>query len=179
MGAVLAAMEKEARGLLRGEPLRPEFWTRVVDFIGNFTHRVHRTKEERIFFPALREWGLLEPAHSGQLERSHGSLKDLTLLLCEGVGEGDWEKAFRVVAIYLGEMRPHLEAEEELLLSPHLVEISEERLEPVRRGFAAVEDEVIGRSGRRAVLDLVRSVCREVDLEAPLVPASPAQAPRS
>jgi len=168
MAAVLEAMTEEARQMLRGDSLRPEFWARVVDVIGNFTHHVHRAKEEQCFFPALGEWGLLEPDDLRQLVQDHAALREMTLDLCEGVSEGDWEKAFRLVAIYVGRMRLHLEAEEERLLSARLDEVPEERLAAVAERFAAIETRTLGAKGRAHYVEVARSLCRDVGLAGPL-----------
>lgn len=169
MGSVLGAMEQEARRLRGGDPLRPEFWGRVVDFIGDFTHRVHRVKEEEVFFPALEGWGLVDPEVCRHLHSDHEKLEDLTRVLCEGVGEGDWEKAFRVVAIYLDRIRPHLEAEEQRLLAPDLGRIPEPGAAFLSRRFASIEAEVLGADGRGEVLALVQSLRRDTGLE-PIAP---------
>ncbi len=164
MGMAIAAMDEEARRLAHGEPLRPDFWQTVVDVIGNFVHRVHRRKEEEAFFPALHAWGLVDAEHSKGLERAHRALGQLTQELCDGVGEGDWEKVFRVVVIYLDHIRSHLAAEEIQLLSPALAELPVERIEPVRLQFLAIEREALGERGRRSVLADTRRLCQEVGL---------------
>ena len=167
MLAALAAMEVEAKRLLHGEPLRPDFWRGVVEFIGNFSHRVHRVKEERFFFPALEAWGLIEPETCRHIGDDHESLKELTWLLCDGVNEGDWEKAFRVVSMYLARMRAHLEAEEHRMTIPELAQVDDERVGPVRAGFAAIEAEELGSDGRLEYFDITRSLCRDVGIEPP------------
>jgi hemerythrin-like domain-containing protein len=167
MLAVLEAMEAEARRLLDGGVLRPEFWRGVVEFIGNFSHRVHRVKEERFFFPALEAWGLATPGVCRRIEDDHEKLKELTWLLCEGVNEGDWEKTFRVVAMYLARMRDHIDAEERQLLSPALAEVDAERVRPVSEGFAALEAEALGAAGRLGYLEITHSVCTDVGIAPP------------
>lgn len=164
MDLALAAMDEEARQLLRGSELRPDFWRTAVEFIGDFTHRVHRVKEEQVFFPALCEWGLLEPEQAEHLAHEHESLGQLTLELYDAIGESDWEKAFRVVASYLGRIRPHLEAEELRLLSPKLAEIPDERMVPIFDRFRAVERDVLGPDGRRKLMEFTQRLCRQVGL---------------
>jgi hemerythrin-like domain-containing protein len=167
MLAVLEAMDAEARRLLDGGVLRPEFWRGVVEFIGNFSHRVHRVKEERFFFPALEAWGLATPEICRHIADDHEKLKELTWLLCDGVNEGDWEKTFRVVAMYLDRMRSHIHAEEQQLLSPALAEVDAERVRPVAEGFAALEAETLGPEGRLGYLEITRSVCDDVGITPP------------
>lgn len=164
MGLATSAMEEEAQQLLRGASLRPAFWQQVVDYIGNFTHRVHRVKEEEVFFPALAEWGLLIPEDKEHFEADHRALGDLTRDLCDGVGEGDWEKAFRVVSIYLGRIRPHLAAEEVRLLSPEVAKIPTKDLAPISRRFREIEAEALGSEGRNRIVTLTQGICRSVGL---------------
>jgi len=167
MLAVLAAMEAEGKELLHGTPLRPEFWKGVVEFIGNFSHRIHRVKEERFFFPALEAWGLVEPEACQRLEEDHRALRDLTALLCDGVNEGDWEKAFRVVAMYLGRMRVHLDVEEIALLSADLSEVGDEHVAPMMESFAALEREEFTGASRLYYVEIADSLCRNVGLTPP------------
>ena len=167
MLAVLGAMEAEGKELLHDKPLRPDFLKGAVEFIGNFSHRIHRVKEERFFFPALEAWGLVEPEACQRLEEDHRALRDLTTLLCDGVNEGDWEKAFRVVAMYLGRIRLHLEAEEAGLLSADLSEIWDECIAPMMESFTALERaEFIGAS-RLHYVEIADSLCRDVGLMPP------------
>lgn len=164
MSVAMSAMDEEAHRLLRGSELRPEFWDTVIEVIGRFIHRVHRTKEEQVFFPALCEWGLLEPVHAEVLHDVHGELGRLTEELCDGIRASDWEQVFRVVAIYLHGIRAHLAAEERHLLSRELAEIPEARLTDVREGFRAVERAALGDAGRGRILVLTRQLCRQVGL---------------
>ena len=171
MGLALSAMETEARQLLRGAPLRPDFWRVAVDFIGNFTHRVHRVKEEDVLFPALQSWGLLAPDRCQHFEEDHEALGGLTRELCDGVDEGDWEKAFRVVSIYLDRIRPHLTAEEGTLLMPELVEIPVGELAPIQQRFREIETHVLGAAGRSRILALSQQLRRSIhftDLHEPV-----------
>ena len=167
MQAVLGAMEEESRRLLGGQPLRPEFWRGAVEFIGNFSHRVHRLKEEQILFPALEAWGLLEAEACERLRDDHEALKDLTWLLCDGVHDGEWEKVFRSVATYTGRMRVHLEAEEGGLLAPGLANVGAERMDPLSDGFARLEAETLGAGGRLRFLEISRSLCLDVGIALP------------
>lgn len=171
MGLALSAMENEARQLLRGAPLRPDFWQVAVDFIGNFTHRVHRVKEEQVFFPALQRWGLLTPEYSEHFEEDHLALGSLTHDLCEGVADGDWEKAFRVVSIYLGRIRPHLTAEERSLLAPELAEIPAGELVPIQQRFREIEVQALGSTGRGRIVEISQQLRRSIhftDLHEPV-----------
>lgn len=164
MGLAISAMEGEARQLLRGASLRPDFWQLAVDFIGNFTHRVHRVKEEEVFFPALSERGLLTPEYCRHFAEDHEALGGLTLELCDGVAEGDWEKAFRVVSIYLSRIRPHLEMEERSLLAAEVSEIPEPVVADIQRRFHEIEVVGLGTEGRSRVVSITQELRRAVGL---------------
>ena len=112
MATVLAAMEKEVERMLKGGELRPAFWSDVVDFNGNFVHRCHRVKEEEHLVPVLVAQGSLARQQQEAIREEHRSGRDLTLELCEAVGEADWEKVLRLVSIYLHILRPHMQREE-------------------------------------------------------------------
>jgi len=162
--SVVEAMREEAMVLREGSPLRPAFWEGVVDFIGNFVHRVHRAKEEDVFFPVLVEQGLIDSEREAHLHDEHSHLKDLTLELCDGVSEGDWEKAMRVVARYLDLMTAHLDAEERHMRNPAVRALPAEEWKDVQRSFGAIEGRVLGESGRREYLELTRSLCADVEI---------------
>ncbi len=170
MGAVLAAMREEARGLVRNAPLRPQLWGLVVDFIGNFTHRIHRVKEEQLLFPALWDGGLVHENGFGRLERQHGLLHRLTLELCDGVSAGDWKSTARVVYRYVDLMGPHLAAEEESLVADATRQLEPERVMEIRRAFDALEAERMPPKGRRHYLDVARRLCEETGVEGHLDP---------
>ena len=117
-----------------------------------------------MFFPALQERGLLSPAYSEHFEEDHQALGELTNELCAGVGEGDWEKAFRVVSIYAGRIRPHLEAEERSLLSPEIAGIPESELAPIQKRFREIESDALGEEGRGRILRITQELRRSVGL---------------
>jgi hemerythrin-like domain-containing protein len=157
----MSAMKKEAEDLLARKPLRPEFWSGVVDFIGNFVHRVHRAQEERFFFPKLIELGLIDARDREHLEQDHASLKQLTLALCDGVSEGDWEKALRTVSHYLHIIGPHLDAEEQRLESPVLRSLSDEQVKGLQQEFHSLARAASSETGRRHYLELTRNLCSQ------------------
>ncbi|MBK8098171.1 MAG: hemerythrin domain-containing protein [Planctomycetes bacterium] len=138
MTGVLSAMDREAATMVNGGPLRLEFWQDVVDFNGNFVHLSHRVKEESHLIPAMLAAGVLPADHEQAIRREHQAAKDLTLSLCDGVGEGDWEQVQRLVSLYVFRMRAHMSHEESSLLS-HATRLSTAALARLRAGFDAVE----------------------------------------
>lgn len=155
MAAVLTAMEAEAEGMLTGRPLRPEFWSDVVDFNGNFVHLCHRAKEEDHLVTTLVANGRLDGKREQAIRQEHASGKDLTLAVCEGVDEADWEKVLRLVSIYVHIMRPHMRREESGIFQA-AAELPAAALAQLRRDFAAVDRRVLGAGGRRRFADIAR-----------------------
>lgn len=159
MEVVLGAMEAEAEAMLTGSSLRTEFWTDIVDFNGNFVHMCHRAKEEEFLIPALVEHGLLDARQQEAIHQEHLSGKDLTMSLCEGVGEADWEKVLRLVSIYMHILRPHMRREETGIFAAaaNLPAAAQERLQ---RAFAEVERRALGPRGRRHFVAVARRLVR-------------------
>lgn len=170
MGAVLAAMRQEASQLLRNAPLRPKLWGRAVDFIGNFTHRVHRVKEEDLLFPVLSEYGLIPLSTTARLDRQHGVLHGLTVELCDGVSSGDWESTVRVVSRYVDLMGPHLAEEEDSLLAAATARLDGERIAEVREAFDRLEAERMPPKGRLHYLGVARALCEDTGVSYELDP---------
>jgi len=168
MSAVLGAMKEESGSLAAGRPLRVEFWSGVVDFIGNFVHLCHRAKEEEHFFPLLLKRGLVSLDGCEALRHEHTLAKDLTLNLCSAIEEGDWERVLRLASAYGGFMAPHMKREE-LELAP----LTGGRLPPdedstLRQGFCEVEARALVEGGRRHYLELSRRLCRDAKVAHPL-----------
>jgi len=149
MTAVLAAMEAEAGRMLAGEPLRHAFWSDVVDFNGNFVHLCHRVKEEAHFIPILVEHGLLDAKQRQAVLHEHVSARDLTLGMCDGVGEGDWEKVLRLVSIYVHLLRPHMRREEAGMFAMARTALPANTVQDLRRSFDGVDRQALARGGRR------------------------------
>jgi len=164
MRSVISAMEAEGQALRNNEPLRPHFWSGVVDFIGNFVHFVHRAKEEGVFFPALVTHGLIDAESQTHLHDEHADLKQLTLQLCDGVNEGDWERTMRVVSRYVDLATHHLDSEERQLNDSIVDELPAEQWKNGRKAFDAIEDSVFSGDGRSHYLGLTRSLCGDVGL---------------
>ena len=80
---VVDAMEQESRRMLAGEPMRTEFWRRVVEFLEHFLDRLHHEKEESVLFPELARLGVVgafDAAESLSAEHAEGRRVVRTLL---------------------------------------------------------------------------------------------------
>jgi hemerythrin-like domain-containing protein len=170
MTTVLAAMEAEVKNMLVGRALRPEFWSDVVDFNGNFVHQCHRAKEEEQLVPMLIEYGRLEARREQAIREEHRSGKDLTLSLCEGVEEGDWEKVLRLVSIYVHILRPHMQREETDLFSL-VASLPVEARARLREGIAAVERRALAHRSRRDFVAMARRLAVAAGVAHDLTPS--------
>ncbi|MCA8964188.1 MAG: hemerythrin domain-containing protein [Planctomycetes bacterium] len=168
MSIVLAAMEAEAQGMLRGGALRREFWSDVVDFNGNFVHLCHRVKEEEHLIPALVEHGLLDAEQDNAVRHEHQSAKKLTLDIVDGVGEGDWERVLRVVSIYVHILRPHMRREETGLFAAAVHGLPAEVDERLRAAFAAVDARALAGRGRAHFVEIARRLAQATGVVAAL-----------
>lgn len=161
MNLVVTAMEREAGQLDQGAELRFDFWSDVVDFIGNFVHHCHRAKEEQVFYPAVVELGLIEAERSDVLEGEHRNAKELTLGIISGVENGDWEQVVRLVSMYAYFIRHHMRSEEMELVQPAVRELSPAIHSRLAGDFAAVENAALAKRNRAHYLDVVRRICDE------------------
>lgn len=166
MRSVLSAMEAMARRLRAGEPLDLEFWGDVVDFIGNFVHRCHRAKEERLFYPRMVAAGLLPSKRVEALAAEHANAGRLTTDLCELASDGDQEGVLRLVAVYLHLMLPHMRHEEDDLGQPAVQAMDADLATGLGAAFRAEEERALGRGGLVDVLALARRLCERAGLTA-------------
>ncbi|MDJ0850506.1 MAG: hypothetical protein QNK04_19205 [Myxococcota bacterium] len=167
MDAALEAIGHEARQLREGHSLRPEFWSRAVDFIGNYVHRVHRAKEEELF-RALLGWGLVARGASTPLVEDHARARELTFDLCDAVGDGDWERVLRLVALYLRFMEPHMRCEESHWLEPLDRRLDAEHQETLRASFRAIDERELPGGVRTGYAETVRWLVRKTGVPDPL-----------
>lgn len=164
-GGVILAMEEGANQLAEGSHM-PGFWNNVVEFIGNFIHLVHRSKETHCFAAAV-DAGTLAQKDSATLEREHEGAKQTTLALIAAIERGDWEGTYDHVAYYSHVMRPHM-AHEERTLIPGLRNIPREVQTSLRTAFNDVEASKMRPRNRKYYLDLVRRTCGQIGVEHPL-----------
>ena len=156
MESVLRASEAELQLMLGGAGLRADFWGDVIDFNGNFVHLCHRVKEEDHLVPALVECHLIEADQHEGIQREHDRAKDLTLLIRDGVEEGDWEKVLRLVAQYIHFLRPHMRREEDGAFLLAATELPTDVSDEIRARFDEVDEAALGDSGRARYVDLAR-----------------------
>ena len=165
MDAVLAAMEREARYLSVHGRLRPDFWERVVDFIGNYVHQCHRRKEEEAFFPVAKRYELVDEGPVAKIHKEHEQAHQLTWDLVNGVSEGDWEKVLRAAHLYLRVARDHLVREETHVFEPARELMTPEDAADLRRRFDEIERDALGDRDRVYYLNVAKSLVDDVGLK--------------
>ena len=165
MDAVLAAMEREARRLSVHRELRPDFWERVVDFIGNYVHQCHRRKEEQAFFPIARRYETVDGGPVAMIAKDHAQAHQLTWDLYNGVEEGDWEKVLRAAHVYLRVARDHLVREENNVFEPARDLLTPEDVQSLRKQFDEIEKDALGQRDRMYYLKVARSLCLDAGLD--------------
>lgn len=169
MDKVLAAMEREARKLAVHGELRVDCWQDVVDFIGNYVHQCHRRKEEQGLFPvALQKVTATTMQPITVIAKEHEQAKQLTLDVCYGVGEGDWERVVRASHVYLRVAKEHIEREEEKVFTPLERVLFNDINKKIRAKFDAIEKEALGERDRAYYLEVARRLCERTGLPDPL-----------
>lgn len=153
---VMLAMEEGANRMVKGVHL-PDFWSGVVDFIGNFMHLVHRAKETHCF-PLSVSAGTLGSDEADELQSEHKSAMQTTVDLIGAVEAGDWEAACRYVSLYVHVMRPHM-AHEERTLVVGLRSLDAAGQAKLRAAFDEVERGAMQGRDRCYYLDLARRLC--------------------
>ncbi len=164
MDAVLAAMEREARHLSVNGPLRPDFWERVVDFIGNYEDQCHRKKEEEALFPLAQRYEPVEEGPLAMIAKDHGRSHQLTWDLVNGISDGDWEKVLRAAHLYLRVSRDHLIREETYIFEPARELMTPEDVADLRRKFDEIERVSLGDRDRMYYLKVAKSLCDDAGL---------------
>lgn len=162
--AVLAAIEREARRLSVHGQLRPDFWERVVDFIGNYIHQCHRRKEEQAFFPMAGRYEPVDEGPVARITKDHEQAHQLTWDMYNGVSDGDWEKVLRAAHLYLRVEREHMVREENHLFEPTRDLLTPEDAAQLRREFDEIERHALGERDRLYYLKVARSLCEDAEL---------------
>ncbi len=167
MHSALEAIGLEAQALREGRAPRAEFWSRAIDFVGDYVHRVHRAKEEALF-RALLGWGVVAPGASRPLLEDHARARQLTLDLCRAVREGDWERVSQVFSIYLQFIEPHMRREESQWLEPLDRRLDPEHQATLRTAFRAIDQRELPGGVRTCYAELVRRLARDAGVADPL-----------
>jgi hemerythrin-like domain-containing protein len=118
---VVDAMDREARAIRSGAPVRADEVTKMVAFMREFTDGCHHNKEEKVLFPTLQR---LSPAANGPVtvmlrehEQGRGCSRAIAAALPEAAA-GDAAAAATVadnLAGYAELLRAHIDKENQVL----------------------------------------------------------------
>jgi hemerythrin-like domain-containing protein len=161
---VLEAIQIEAAKIRKRRDLNLDFWERAVDIAGNFALLFHYAKKANHFFPAIEPFGMREKIAALEEEQQHDIMT--TLELCNAVSDRDGETVQRLVSLYVGSKRKHMEREENEVLLPSKALLTEAKVDELRQTF----DEMESPPGkhRKTYLEVALSVIREAGLPDPM-----------
>lgn len=160
---VLEAVQLQAGKIRRDRDLDLDFWENAVEVVGNFALLFHYAKKANYLFPVIEEFGLKEKI--GALDQKQQQDIETTLELCNAVSERDRESVQRLVSMYVGTKREHMDREEQEVLLPAKSLLSEEAASQLRQTF----DEMESPPGkhRKTYLDAALRVISEAGLPDP------------
>ncbi len=159
--AVLDAMDRSADELTAGGSLNAEFWLLVAEFMENFADRCHHAKEEDLLFPALQQCGIPQKGGPiGVMKHEHVEGRALKERLCSGAEQGKREEVLCAAHALSYVLREHIAKEENVLFQMARQLLNHQQVEEVLRGFARVENDVMGGTHCKYVR-IARRLCAE------------------
>ena len=172
---MLTVLEGLVARMGRGETPSADDLQKVVEFLRVFVDLCHHGKEEQLLFPALRE---VADADTQRLidrlldEHEEGRAHVAALAAVAGFAPADGpavqtapacrpgEEAEYAMNGYIALLRPHIAAEQLTLFPTADKILPAEVQEELERGFALVEEEVIG-PGRHAAFEALLHELKE------------------
>jgi hemerythrin-like domain-containing protein len=155
---VLSTMLAEASRLAREKNLRLEFWEDAVDFVGNFGLLRHYRKKANHLFPELVKHGFAAQVEGLDAEQTKDI--ELTLELCDTIGEGDPENIARLVALYAGIKKKKMEREELQLLIPAKDVLAPNTVAALRSAFDVVDRTIPPDRERKKYVEIVQRLVK-------------------
>jgi hemerythrin-like domain-containing protein len=129
---------------------------KVMDFLRVYVDQCHHAKEEEIFFPALRDAGLIKldglvKELTSEHHAGRGMVQEMEKALGQlGKSEAS-EKVFSTVASrYVGLFRQHIRKENGILFPAANERLSAEIQQRVLNGFRKIDCDKIGEDSRTA-----------------------------
>ncbi len=168
---MMAVLDAVAQRLEGGQRVRPDLLRDAVDFTQNFIDRCHCGKEEGTLFARLEACGIpRDGGPIGMMLSEHDEGRRFVGGIAEHIDaydSGD-EAAAQTIAQnargYVGLFGDHIMKEEDILF-PAAEQILEENvLDEVAKGFATVEQEVMGPGVRDRYEAMLDSLQREMEL---------------
>ncbi len=154
---VLAALDRAAERLERGEAVAPQFFLDAARFIQGFADGCHHGKEEGVLFPTMAANGL--PTEGGPIavmlhEHERGRAYTAGLReAAEQLAAGDASASAAVAAnarAYASLLRQHIYKEDNILFPMASRVIPSDQHDDVMRRFEVVEREQAGTGNRAA-----------------------------
>ena len=137
---VVDAMEQESRRMLAGEPMRTEFWRRVVEFLEHFLDRLHHEKEESVLVPELARLGVLGAFDAAEsLSAEHAEGRRVVRTLLEALARRDASRMAHACIGFCRRERQHIAREEEQLLPLCLKHLAPEQAARLAQALDAHE----------------------------------------
>ncbi len=145
---MLEVMRKVAERLRKGEEVRQEHLTKMVDFLRNFVDKCHHGKEEAVLFPEM----LKNPANAkliNELLGEHQTGRDFIRGIADSAGKyrpGSPDAIHIAVNAedYVSLIIEHIKKENQILFPIADKELSEQEQEQIEERFEKLEREVIG-----------------------------------
>jgi hemerythrin-like domain-containing protein len=160
--AVLEALEKQATAVRGGAAFLQQSWARFPEFVRNFADKCHHGKEEELLFPALIAHGLPDPGGPVTvMKHEHVLGRELTARLARAIEAGDAQGACSAAFEYVGLLREHIAKENGVLFPLGKRVLADRAVAELRRGFARVEQEVMGEGTHCKYVDLAMQICAE------------------
>lgn len=141
MAEVLHGLDVEARLLMKGSRIRPEFWRQAVEFLEHFLDRCHHEKEDRYLFPALEARGSLnDRALAMALRAEHEEGRALAKSMVKALNQRSPDHLGHVALLFCRRERAHMLREEDVLLPRVHESLGEEGLRQVAEQFRAHDE---------------------------------------
>ena len=165
---VLNSLERAARRLQEGQPVRPSFFLEAADFIKEFADGCHHRKEEGVLFEAMERAGV--PRDGGPIgvmliEHDQGrahtrAMREAAQRLAVGDEAARDEVAGNALA-YVALLRQHIPKEDNILYPMAEMAIPPARHAQLLDDFEHVEHEETGQGVHEKYLALAESLERE------------------
>jgi hemerythrin-like domain-containing protein len=148
---VLSALEKQARRLQAGSPVRPGFFQDAAAFFRNFADGCHHRKEEESLFPMMADVGLSNqtgPVAIMLAEHEQGRVYNRAMEKAARALAGGEPSArddlVRNALEYAAMLRQHIRRENDFLFPMAARMIPPERRKELTEAFQRIEREEIG-----------------------------------
>jgi hemerythrin-like domain-containing protein len=153
--------------LSNGKKVDPNHLEQIIDFFQGFVDRCHHTKEEKLLFPKMQEYGLAKeggPISVMLLEHERG--RDLVKNLKRAVDDyrnhkrGAAKEIVSQAQKYVQLLNDHIQKEDNILFPMADIVIPQLERERLWKGFEEVENKEVGKGKHEAyhqILDQLKS----------------------